>query len=84
MAISITPFGGPVLERALSAAREIMGAIEKLTAEFWPGSPVIPTMSAEPPTARICATPESPPTAIPVWPTMSTISALTERTSGCP
>lgn len=44
--ISITPFGGPVLSTPSALHGEIMGAIEKLTAEFWPGTPVIPTMSA--------------------------------------
>jgi acetylornithine deacetylase/succinyl-diaminopimelate desuccinylase-like protein len=44
--ISITPFGGPVLSTPSSLHGEIMGTIEKLTAEFWPGTPVIPTMSA--------------------------------------
>jgi acetylornithine deacetylase/succinyl-diaminopimelate desuccinylase-like protein len=43
--ISITPFGGPVLSIPSPLHREIMGAIEKLSAEFWPGAPVIPTMS---------------------------------------
>ena len=44
--ISITPFGGPMLSSPSALQGEIMGAIEKLTAEFWPGIPVIPTMSA--------------------------------------
>ena len=44
--ISITPFGGPVLSTPSPLHQEIMGTIEKLTAEFWPGAPVIPTMSA--------------------------------------
>ncbi len=44
--ISIAPFGGPVLSTPSSLHGEIMGTIEKLTAEFWPGIPVIPTMSA--------------------------------------
>ena len=44
--ISITPFGGPVLSMPSPLHGEIMGAIERLTAEFWPGVPVIPTMSA--------------------------------------
>ena len=45
-AISIAPFGGPVLSTPSPLHQEIMGAIEKLTAEFWPGIPVIPTMGA--------------------------------------
>jgi acetylornithine deacetylase/succinyl-diaminopimelate desuccinylase-like protein len=44
--ISITPFGGPVLSTPSPLHQEIMGTIERLTAEFWPGTPVIPTMSA--------------------------------------
>ena len=43
--ISITPFGGPVLSTPSPLHQEIMGAIEKVTAEFWPGTPVIPIMS---------------------------------------
>jgi len=44
--IAIAPFGGPMLSSPSALQGEIMGAIEKLTAEFWPGIPVIPTMSA--------------------------------------
>jgi acetylornithine deacetylase/succinyl-diaminopimelate desuccinylase-like protein len=44
--ISIASFGGPMLSSPSALQGEIMGAIEKLTAEFWPGIPVIPTMSA--------------------------------------
>jgi acetylornithine deacetylase/succinyl-diaminopimelate desuccinylase-like protein len=44
--ISITPFGGPVLSMPSPLHQEIMGTIERLTAEFWPGTPVVPTMSA--------------------------------------
>ncbi|MFZ0852367.1 MAG: M20/M25/M40 family metallo-hydrolase [Hyphomicrobiaceae bacterium] len=43
--ISITPFGGPVLSTPSPLHQEIMGAIENLTAEFWPSIPVIPIMS---------------------------------------
>lgn len=43
--ISVTPFGGPVLSTPSPPHPEIMQAIEKLTAEFWPGIPAIPTMS---------------------------------------
>ena len=43
--ISIMPFGGPVLSTPSPLHQVIMGAIEKLTAEFWPGIPVIPIMS---------------------------------------
>src|SRR5262245_7950875 len=44
--ISITPLGGPVLSTPSPLHQEIMIAIEKVTTEFWPGTPVIPTMSA--------------------------------------
>src|SRR5215510_302374 len=44
--ISITPFGGPVLSTPSALHGEVMAAIERLSAEFWPGIPVIPTMSA--------------------------------------
>jgi acetylornithine deacetylase/succinyl-diaminopimelate desuccinylase-like protein len=44
--ISIVSFGGPVLSTPSPLHGEIMGAIEKLTGEFWPGIPVIATMSA--------------------------------------
>jgi acetylornithine deacetylase/succinyl-diaminopimelate desuccinylase-like protein len=43
--ISVTSFGGPVLSTPSPLHEEIMGAIEKITAEFWPGIPVIPIMS---------------------------------------
>jgi acetylornithine deacetylase/succinyl-diaminopimelate desuccinylase-like protein len=42
--ISIAPFSGPVLSTPSPLHQEIMGAIEKLTAEFWPSIPVIPIM----------------------------------------
>jgi acetylornithine deacetylase/succinyl-diaminopimelate desuccinylase-like protein len=44
--ISITPFGGPVLSTPSPLHQEVMGTIERLTTEFWPGTPVVPTMSA--------------------------------------
>jgi acetylornithine deacetylase/succinyl-diaminopimelate desuccinylase-like protein len=44
--ISITRLGGSVLSTPSPLHGEIMGAIERLTAEFWPGIPVIATMSA--------------------------------------
>jgi acetylornithine deacetylase/succinyl-diaminopimelate desuccinylase-like protein len=44
--ITITEAGVPVLSTPSALNAEIMQAIEKLTAEFWPGTPVIPTMSA--------------------------------------
>ena len=44
--ISVTRMHEPVPSLPSALDREIMGAIEALTAEFWPGIPVIPTMSA--------------------------------------
>ena len=44
--ISVTKTHQAVLSAPSVLHREIMGTIEILTAEFWPGIPVIPTMSA--------------------------------------
>jgi acetylornithine deacetylase/succinyl-diaminopimelate desuccinylase-like protein len=44
--ISVTQTQQAVLSAPSALHQEIMGAIEGLTAEFWPGIPVIPTMSA--------------------------------------
>ena len=44
--ISVTAIGTPVLSQPSPLNPEIMQAIEQLTAEFWPGIPVIPTMIA--------------------------------------
>jgi acetylornithine deacetylase/succinyl-diaminopimelate desuccinylase-like protein len=44
--VTITPFGGPVLSTPSALHGEVMAAIEALSAEFWPGIPVIPSMSA--------------------------------------
>jgi acetylornithine deacetylase/succinyl-diaminopimelate desuccinylase-like protein len=44
--ISVTPVHAPTLSEPSPLHQEIMAAIEKLTNEFWPGIPVIPTMSA--------------------------------------
>src|SRR6516165_4114081 len=44
--IAVTQLGVPVLSAPSALHEEIMGAIEKLTTEFWPGIPVMPTMSA--------------------------------------
>lgn len=43
--ISITPVKEPTSSPPSPLNREIMEAVEKLTAEFWPGTPVIPTMA---------------------------------------
>jgi acetylornithine deacetylase/succinyl-diaminopimelate desuccinylase-like protein len=44
--IAVTQLGVPVVSVPSALHEEIMGAIEKLTDEFWPGIPVMPTMSA--------------------------------------
>jgi len=44
--ISVTQIGEPVLSAPSELHEEIMGTIAKLSAEFWPGTPVVPTMSA--------------------------------------
>jgi acetylornithine deacetylase/succinyl-diaminopimelate desuccinylase-like protein len=44
--ISVTPIGTPVLSGPSPLNPEIMQTVERLTAEFWPGIPVIPTMLA--------------------------------------
>jgi acetylornithine deacetylase/succinyl-diaminopimelate desuccinylase-like protein len=44
--ITVTPTRTPVLSPASPLNPEIMRAVERLTAEFWPGIPVIPTMLA--------------------------------------
>jgi acetylornithine deacetylase/succinyl-diaminopimelate desuccinylase-like protein len=43
--ISVTQWGFPVLSTPSALHGEVMAAIEKLSAEFWPGVPVIPIMS---------------------------------------
>jgi acetylornithine deacetylase/succinyl-diaminopimelate desuccinylase-like protein len=44
--ISVTPIGQPVLSAPSVADEGLLGAIEKTSAEFWPGVPVVPVMSA--------------------------------------
>jgi len=44
--IGVTQLGEPVLSAPSALHEEIMGAIAKLSAEFWLGAPIIPTMSA--------------------------------------
>jgi len=44
--ISVTQIGEPVLSAPSALHEEIMGTIGKLSAEFWPGVPIVPTMSA--------------------------------------
>jgi acetylornithine deacetylase/succinyl-diaminopimelate desuccinylase-like protein len=44
--ISVSPMGKPILSPPSPLNPEILGAIERLTGEFWPGIPVIPTMLA--------------------------------------
>jgi acetylornithine deacetylase/succinyl-diaminopimelate desuccinylase-like protein len=43
--ITITQLGQPVLSTPSALRQEIMEAVGKVTAEFWPGIPTIPTMS---------------------------------------
>jgi acetylornithine deacetylase/succinyl-diaminopimelate desuccinylase-like protein len=44
--IVMTQLGQPVLSAPSELHEEIMGAIEKLSQQFWPGAVVLPTMSA--------------------------------------
>src|SRR3984885_2216697 len=44
--IVVTQLGQPVLSAPSELHEEIMGKIEKLSQEFWPGAVVLPTMSA--------------------------------------
>jgi acetylornithine deacetylase/succinyl-diaminopimelate desuccinylase-like protein len=44
--ISVTQIGEPVLSAPSALHEEIMGTIAKLSAEFWPGAPIVPVMSA--------------------------------------
>lgn len=44
--ITVTPTHEPVTSAPSPLAAAILGPIEKLAAEFWPGTPVVPTMSA--------------------------------------
>jgi acetylornithine deacetylase/succinyl-diaminopimelate desuccinylase-like protein len=44
--ISVTPIGQPVLSAPSPLNEQIMSAIEQTSAEFWPGTPVVPVMSA--------------------------------------
>ena len=44
--IAVTQIGEPVLSAPSALHGEIIGAVGKLSAEFWPGAPIVPTMSA--------------------------------------
>jgi acetylornithine deacetylase/succinyl-diaminopimelate desuccinylase-like protein len=44
--ITVKQMGEAVLSAPSALHEEIMGAIAKLSAEFWPGVPIVPTMSA--------------------------------------
>ena len=44
--IDVTQIGEPVMSAPSALHEEIMGAIAKVSAEFWPGAPIVPTMSA--------------------------------------
>jgi len=44
--VSLTQIQEPVLSAPSALHEEIMGAIAKVSAEFWPGAPIVPIMSA--------------------------------------
>ncbi len=44
--ITVTPIGQPVLSPPSAIDEGLLSAIEKTSAEFWPGAPVVPVMSA--------------------------------------
>jgi len=44
--ISVTQIQEPVLSAPSALHEEIMGAIAKVSGEFWPGAPIVPVMSA--------------------------------------
>ena len=44
--IAVTPIGKPVLSAPSALDEELLAAIEKTAAEFWPGAPIVPVMSA--------------------------------------
>jgi acetylornithine deacetylase/succinyl-diaminopimelate desuccinylase-like protein len=44
--ISVAQIDEPVLSAPSALHQEIMGAVEKVSDEFWPGTPIVPTMSA--------------------------------------
>jgi acetylornithine deacetylase/succinyl-diaminopimelate desuccinylase-like protein len=44
--IAVQPLGTPVLSQPSTLNREIMTTIETVSNEFWPGIPIVPTMSA--------------------------------------
>jgi acetylornithine deacetylase/succinyl-diaminopimelate desuccinylase-like protein len=44
--ISVSQIGEPVLSPPSPLNEEIMGTITKIAAEFWPGTPIVPIMSA--------------------------------------
>ena len=44
--IGVTQIGQPILSAPSALHEEIMGAVGKLSNEFWPGAPIIPTMLA--------------------------------------
>jgi acetylornithine deacetylase/succinyl-diaminopimelate desuccinylase-like protein len=42
----VTPIGQPVLSNPSVIDEGLLAAIEKTSAEFWPGTPVVPVMQA--------------------------------------
>jgi acetylornithine deacetylase/succinyl-diaminopimelate desuccinylase-like protein len=43
--IAVTQIGEPILSAPSALHEKFMGVIGKLSAEFWPGAPIVPTMS---------------------------------------
>ena len=83
--IKVTQMEQAVLSAPSALHEEIMGAIGKLSKEFWPTAVILPTHErGAQPTAAICAMRVFRPTAIPVSPATSTTSAPTARTSASP
>jgi acetylornithine deacetylase/succinyl-diaminopimelate desuccinylase-like protein len=44
--ITLVQIGEPILSAPSALNPEVMGAIKKITGEMWPGTPVVPFMSA--------------------------------------
>jgi acetylornithine deacetylase/succinyl-diaminopimelate desuccinylase-like protein len=82
--ISLTEIDRPVLSPPSALDRTLLSTIERTSSEFWPGTPVVPVMSAGATDGRYCAMPAFRPTGIRASPTMSTMCAPMARTSGWP
>jgi acetylornithine deacetylase/succinyl-diaminopimelate desuccinylase-like protein len=79
--ISVTPIGVPVPSPASPLNPVVMRAVERLTAEFWPGIPFLPTMLPQRQTEASCAMLASRPMVIRDSLPMSRMFAFTARTS---